>query len=112
MRCWSDIERHACLQTRVDRRVAEAASASTLNSHHSRRVLEACDQIMALETPDAADCRATSPARLLYGQAPAHAGSGLHFHISLQNEHGENPLTGAPGELSDNMQQAMAACWR
>ncbi|MDQ7769969.1 glutamine synthetase, partial [Serratia nevei] len=107
----SDIERHARLQNLpLTGVVAEAASGQyELNLHHSRRVLEACDQIMALKRLTRQIAEQHHQHACFMAKPCAHAaGSGLHFHISLQNEHGENLLTGAPGELSDNMQQAMA----
>ncbi|MGP2600465.1 glutamine synthetase family protein [Serratia ureilytica] len=70
---------------------------------------EACDQIMALKRLTRQIAEQHHQHACFMAKPCAHAaGSGLHFHISLQNEHGENLLTGAPGELSDNMQQAMA----
>ena len=107
----SDIERHARLQNLpLTGVVAEAASGQyELNLHHSRRVLEACDQIMALKRLTRQIAEQHHQHACFMAKPCAHAaGSGLHFHISLQDEHGENLLTGAPGELSDNMQQAMA----
>ncbi|NGH09278.1 glutamine synthetase [Serratia marcescens] len=107
----SDIERHARLQSLpLTGVVAEAASGQyELNLHHSRRVLEACDQIMALKRLTRQIAEQHHQHACFMAKPCAHAaGSGLHFHISLQNERGENLLTGAPGELSDNMQQAMA----
>ena len=96
----SDIERHARLQSLpLTGVVAEAASGQyELNLHHSRRVLEACDQIMALKRLTRQIAEQHHQHACFMAKPCAHAaGSGLHFHISLQNEHGENLLTGAPG---------------
>ncbi|QVV78127.1 glutamine synthetase, partial [Serratia marcescens] len=95
----SDIERHARLQNLpLTGVVAEAASGQyELNLHHSRRVLEACDQIMALKRLTRQIAEQHHQHACFMAKPCAHAaGSGLHFHISLQNEHGENLLTGAP----------------
>ncbi|CAI1059586.1 glutamine synthetase family protein [Serratia quinivorans] len=107
----NDIEHQARLQALpLTGVVAEAACGQyELNLHHSARVLEACDQVLALKrlTRQIAE-KHHQHACFMAKPCAQSAGSGLHFHISLQDEQGNNLLTGAPGELSDNMQQAMA----
>lgn len=107
----SDIEQQARLQTLpLTGVVAEAASGQyELNLHHSTRVLEACDQVLALKrlTRQIAEKHHQHACFMAKPCAQA-AGSGLHFHISLQDEQGNNLLASLPGELSATMKQVMA----
>lgn len=107
----NDIEHQARLQALpLTGVVAEAASGQyELNLHHSARVLEACDQILALKrlTRQIAEKHQQHACFMAKPCAQA-AGSGLHFHISLQDEQGNNLLACTPGELSTTMAQVMA----
>lgn len=107
----NDIEHQARLQALpLTGVVAEAASGQyELNLHHSARVLEACDQVLALKrlTRQIAEKHHQHACFMAKPCAQA-AGSGLHFHISLQDEQGNNLLASLPGELSATMTQVMA----
>lgn len=107
----NDIEHQARLQALpLTGVVAEAASGQyELNLHHSARVLEACDQVLALKrlTRQIAEKHHQHACFMAKPCAQA-AGSGLHFHISLQDEQGNNLLASLPGELSAPMTQVMA----
>jgi gamma-glutamylputrescine synthase len=107
----NDIEHQARLQALpLTGVVAEAASGQyELNLHHSARVLEACDQVLALKrlTRQIAEKHHQHACFMAKPCAQA-AGSGLHFHISLQDEQGNNLLASMPGELSATMTQVMA----
>lgn len=107
----NDIEHQARLQTLpLTGVVAEAASGQyELNLHHSARVVEACDQVLALKrlTRQVAEKHHQHACFMAKPCAQA-AGSGLHFHISLQDEQGNNLLTSTPGELSPVITQVMA----
>lgn len=107
----ADIERHAGLQARgLTGIVAEAGSGQyELNFRHTDDPLAACDNVLAMK-------------RLIRQLAQAHhhsatfmakphsdkAGSGMHFHISLNNARGENLFAGPPEALPEIMLHAMA----
>lgn len=105
-----DIARHARLQALpLTGVVAEAAAGQyELNLRHSAEVLTSCDQLLALKrlVRQVAQQHRQHACFMAKPDAQA-AGSGLHFHISLQDAQGRNRLSaqdGAPGEV---MRQAL-----
>ncbi|WP_273870473.1 glutamine synthetase family protein [Serratia odorifera] len=105
-----DIAHHAKLQTiPLTGVVAEAAAGQyELNLQHSSKVLEACDQILALKrlTRQLAEKHHQHACFMAKPCAKA-AGSGLHFHISLQDAQGHNWLASQPDTLSSTMRQVI-----
>jgi len=107
----NDIEQQAILQglplTGV---VAESSPGQyELNLQHSVKVLEACDQVLALKRLTRQVAEKHHQHASFMAKPSAHAaGSGLHFHISLQDAQGNNHFASAPGELSTSMKQALS----
>lgn len=99
----NDIDELAQLQLiPADGAVAEASPGQfEINLYHTDNVLEACDDALALKRL----------VRLMAGKHKMHAtfmakpyeehaGSGMHIHISMQNNRGENVLSDTEGEDS------------
>ncbi|MEI7180181.1 glutamine synthetase family protein [Pectobacterium carotovorum] len=94
--------------------VAEAdADQYELNFHHTGRVMEACEHVLAIkrlskqvaEKYNHTACFMAKP----YSQR---AGSGLHFHISINDEQGNNVFSSADGQPNAIMSSALAGLMR
>lgn len=99
----NDIDELAQLQLiPADGAVAEASPGQfEINLYHTDNVLEACDDALALKRlvrlmAEKHKMHATFMAK----PYEEHAGSGMHIHISMQNNRGENVLSDAEGEDS------------
>ncbi|MFZ4832199.1 glutamine synthetase family protein [Rouxiella sp. Mn2063] len=107
----NEIEQQAKLQALpLTGIVAEAASGQyELNLHHTEKVLEACDHVLALKRLTRQIAEKHHQHACFMAKPYAHsAGSGLHFHISVQNDLGQNVLASTPGKLSESMERVMA----
>ena len=94
----------------ADGAVAEASPGQfEINLHHTENVLDACDDALALkrlvrQMAEKHKMHATFMAK----PYEEHAGSGMHIHISMQNNRGENVLADANGEDSALLKRALA----
>jgi gamma-glutamylputrescine synthase len=107
----NDIDELAQLQLiPADGAVAEASPGQfEINLHHTDNVLDACDDALALKRlvrlmAEKHKMHATFMAK----PYEEHAGSGMHIHISMQNNKGENVLADANGEDSALLKRALA----
>ncbi len=107
----NDIDELAQLQLiPADGAVAEASPGQfEINLHHTDNVLDACDDALALKRlvrlmAEKHKMHATFMAK----PYEEHAGSGMHIHISMQNNKGENVLADASGEDSALLKRALA----
>ncbi|WP_110875782.1 glutamine synthetase family protein [Franconibacter helveticus] len=107
----AEIEHDAGLQERgLTGIVAEAGSGQyELNFRHTDNLLAACDNLLAMKRliRQLAQARHHS-ATFMAKPHSDKAGSGMHFHISLNNAQGANLFAGAPDALPEIMQHAMA----
>ncbi|HDR2792306.1 glutamine synthetase family protein [Enterobacter cloacae] len=90
--------------------VAEAESGQfELNLRHSHRVVETCDNVLALRrlTRFVADKNGLQ-ASFMAKPFSLQSGSGLHFHFSLNNIHGENVFASPAEELNGMMRLCIA----
>jgi gamma-glutamylputrescine synthase len=106
----NDIDELAQLQLiPADGAVAEASPGQfEINLHHTDNVLDACDDALALKRlvrlmAEKHKMHATFMAK----PYEEHAGSGMHIHISMQQQ-GENVLADANGEDSALLKRALA----
>ena len=94
----------------ADGAVAEASPGQfEINLYHTDNVLEACDDALALKRlvrlmAEKHKMHATFMAK----PYEEHAGSGMHIHISMQNNRGENVLSDAEGEDSPLLKKMLA----
>jgi gamma-glutamylputrescine synthase len=94
----------------ADGAVAEASPGQfEINLHHTDNVLDACDDALALKrlvrlVAEKHKMHATFMAK----PYEEHAGSGMHIHISVLNNKGENVLADADGEDSSTLKRALA----
>ncbi len=94
----------------ADGAVAEASPGQfEINLHHTDNVLEACDDALALKRlvrlmAEKHKMHATFMAK----PYEEHAGSGMHIHISMLNNKGENVLVDGDGEDSALLKRALA----
>ncbi|EFO3188497.1 glutamine synthetase [Escherichia coli] len=107
----NDIDELAQLQLiPADGAVAEASPGQfEINLYHTDNVLEACDDALALKRlvrlmAEKHKMHATFMAK----PYEEHAGSGMHIHISMQNNRGENVLSDAEGEDSPLLKKMLA----
>lgn len=107
----SDIDELARLQKiPADGAVAEASPGQfEVNLHHTSDVLQACDHALALKrlvrlVAEKHDMHATFMAK----PYEEYAGSGMHIHISMLNEQGENVLVNHAGDNSTILQRSLA----
>ncbi len=107
----NDIDELAQLQLiPADGAVAEASPGQfEINLYHTDNVLEACDDALALKRlvrlmAEKHKMHATFMAK----PYEEHAGSGIHIHISMQNNRGENVLSDAEGEDSPLLKKMLA----
>lgn len=80
-----------------------------INLYHTDNVLEACDDALALKRP----VRLMAEKHKMHATFMAkpyeeHAGSGMHIHISMQNNRGENVLSDTEGEDSPLLKKMLA----
>lgn len=90
--------------------VAEAESGQfELNLKHSHRVVEVCDNILALRrlTRFVAEKHGLQ-ANFMAKPFSLLSGSGLHFHFSLNDIHGENVFASPADELNSMMRLCIA----
>ncbi|WP_243402216.1 glutamine synthetase family protein [Lelliottia aquatilis] len=90
--------------------VAEAESGQfELNLKHSSRILEACDNVLALRrlTRYVAEKQGLK-ANFMAKPYSLQSGNGLHFHFSLQDVHGENVFASSADELNSMMRLCIA----
>lgn len=106
-----DIDELAKLQLiPADGAVAEASPGQfEINLHHTDNVLDACDDALALKRlvrlmAEKHKMHATFMAK----PYEEHAGSGMHIHISMLNNKGENVLVDGDGEDSVLLKRALA----
>ncbi len=94
----------------ADGAVAEASPGQfEINLHHTDNVLDACDDALALKRlvrlmAEKHKMHATFMAK----PYEEHAGSGMHIHISMLNNKGENVLVDGDGEDSALLKRALA----
>lgn len=107
----NDIDELAQLQLiPADGAVAEASPGQfEINLYHTDNVLEACDDALALKRP----VRLMAEKHKMHATFMAkpyeeHAGSGMHIHISMQNNRGENVLSDTEGEDSPLLKKMLA----
>ncbi|STV83521.1 Gamma-glutamyl-putrescine synthetase [Klebsiella pneumoniae] len=107
----NDIDELAKLQLiPADGAVAEASPGQfEINLHHTDNVLDACDDALALKRlvrlmAEKHKMHATFMAK----PYEEHAGSGMHIHISMLNNKGENVLVDGDGEDSALLKRALA----
>lgn len=108
---FNDIDELAKLQLiPADGAVAEASPGQfEINLHHTDNVLDACDDALALKRlvrlmAEKHKMHATFMAK----PYEEHAGSGMHIHISMLNNKGENVLVDGDGEDSALLKRALA----
>ena len=90
--------------------VAEAESGQfELNLKHSHHVVEMCDNVLALRrlTRFVAEKHGLQ-ANFMAKPFSQQSGSGLHFHFSLNNIHGENMFASPVDELNSMMRLCIA----
>ncbi|MBX8462737.1 glutamine synthetase family protein [Enterobacter sp. RIT637] len=90
--------------------VAEAESGQfELNLKHSHRIVEVCDNILALRrlTRFAAEKHGLQ-ANFMAKPFSRLSGSGLHFHFSLNDIHGDNAFASPADELNSMMRLCIA----
>ena len=90
--------------------VAEAEPGQyELNLKHSHRVIEVCDNVLALRrlTRYVAEKHGLQ-ASFMAKPFSLQSGSGLHFHFSLNNIHGENMFASPVDELNSMMRLCIA----
>ncbi len=90
--------------------VAEAESGQyELNLKHSHRVVEVCDNVLALRrlTRYVAEKHGLQ-ANFMAKPFSQLSGSGLHFHFSLNNRHGENVFASPVNALNSMMRLCIA----
>ncbi|MGR8031755.1 glutamine synthetase, partial [Burkholderia pseudomallei] len=107
----NDIDELARLQLiPADGAVAEASPGQfEINLYHTDNVLDACDDALALKrlvrlVAEKHKMHATFMAK----PYEEHAGSGMHIHISIMNNKGENVLADANGDDSALLKRALA----
>ncbi|WP_241727398.1 glutamine synthetase family protein, partial [Cronobacter sakazakii] len=107
----SDIDELARMQQiPADGAVAEASPGQfEINLHHTDNVLQACDHALALKrlvrlVAEKHGMQATFMAK----PYEEHAGSGMHIHISIVNDNGQNVLALPDGDDSALLKQALA----
>ncbi|ELY3758774.1 glutamine synthetase [Cronobacter universalis] len=107
----SDIDELARMQQiPADGAVAEASPGQfEINLHHTDNVLQACDHALALKrlvrlVAEKHGMQATFMAK----PYEEHAGSGMHIHISIVDDNGQNVLALPEGDDSDLLKQALA----
>lgn len=107
----NDIDELAKLQLiPADGAVAEASPRQfEINLYHTDNVLDACDDALALKRP----VRLVAEKHKMHATFMAkpyeeHAGSGMHIHISILNNKGENVLAEADGEDSALLKRVLA----
>lgn len=107
----NDIELHAKIQKIPLTGIVAEASAGQyeLNLRHTDNVLEACDHVQTLKRliRQVAE-KHHQTATFMAKPYASSSGSGLHFHISLQDAMGCNKLASEFGELSLHMKKALA----
>ncbi|ELQ6105575.1 glutamine synthetase [Cronobacter turicensis] len=107
----SDIDELARMQQiPADGAVAEASPGQfEINLHHTDNVLQACDHALALKrlvrlVAEKHGMQATFMAK----PYEEHAGSGMHIHISIVDDNGQNVLALPDGNDSCLLKQALA----
>ncbi|WP_380180270.1 glutamine synthetase family protein [Kalamiella sp. sgz302252] len=107
----NDIDELAQLQKiPADGAVAEASPGQfEVNLHHTSDVLQACDHALALKrlvrlVAEKHHMHATFMAK----PYEEYAGSGMHIHLSMLNDKGENVLSDAAGEDSPLLKRSLA----
>ncbi|EGT5680603.1 glutamine synthetase family protein [Cronobacter turicensis] len=107
----SDIDELARMQQiPADGAVAEASPGQfEINLHHTDNVLQACDHALALKrlvrlVAEKHGMQATFMAK----PYEEHAGSGMHIHISIVDDNGQNVLALPDGDDSCLLKQALA----
>ncbi|EKM0526390.1 glutamine synthetase family protein [Cronobacter turicensis] len=107
----SDIDELARMQRiPADGAVAEASPGQfEINLHHTDNVLQACDHALALKrlvrlVAEKHGMQATFMAK----PYEEHAGSGMHIHISIVDDNGQNVLVLPDGDDSALLKQALA----
>ncbi|WP_336286090.1 glutamine synthetase family protein [Cronobacter dublinensis] len=107
----SDIDELARMQQiPADGAVAEASPGQfEINLHHTDNVLQACDHALALKrlvrlVAEKHGMHATFMAK----PYEEHAGSGMHIHISIVDDNGQNVLALPDGDDSALLKQALA----
>ncbi|EOC1347580.1 glutamine synthetase family protein [Cronobacter turicensis] len=107
----SDIDELARMQQiPADGAVAEASPGQfEINLHHTDNVLQACDHALALKrlvrlVAEKHGMQATFMAK----PYEEHAGSGMHIHISIVDDNGQNVLALPDGDDSVLLKQALA----
>ncbi|EOI3470612.1 glutamine synthetase family protein [Cronobacter turicensis] len=107
----SDIDELARMQRiPADGAVAEASPGQfEINLHHTDNVLQACDHALALKrlvrlVAEKHGMQATFMAK----PYEEHAGSGMHIHISIVDDNGQNVLALPDGDDSALLKQALA----
>ncbi|CCJ88315.1 glutamine synthetase family protein [Cronobacter turicensis] len=107
----SDIDELARMQQiPADGAVAEASPGQfEINLHHTDNVLQACDHALALKrlvrlVAEKHGMQATFMAK----PYEEHAGSGMHIHISIVDDNGQNVLALPDGDDSALLKQALA----
>lgn len=84
-----------------------------LNLHHSRDVVALCENVLALRKLTSAVAEKLGlQANFMAKPFSALAGNGLHFHISLNNVHGENIFASDEGELNEMTRLCLAGLLR
>lgn len=84
-----------------------------LNLRHSRDVVALCENVLALRKLTAAVAEKFGlQANFMAKPFSALAGNGLHFHISLNNIHGENIFAAEEGELNEMTRLCLAGLLR
>ncbi len=108
----NDIDELAQLQLiPADGAVAEASPGQfEINLYHTDNVLEACDDALALKrlVRLMGNKKHKMHATFMAKPYEEHAGSGMHIHISMQNNRGENVLSDAEGEDSPLLKKMLA----
>jgi len=107
----SDIDELARMQRiPADGAVAEASPGQfEINLHHTDNVLQACDHALALKrlvrlVAEKHGMQATFMAK----PYEEHAGSGMHIHISIVDDNGQNVLALPDGDDSALLKRALA----
>ncbi|MEN0579429.1 glutamine synthetase family protein [Phytobacter palmae] len=84
-----------------------------LNLHHSSDVVALCENVLALRKLTCAVAEKQGlQANFMAKPFSALAGNGLHFHISLNNIHGENIFAADEGELNEMTRLCLAGLLR
>lgn len=84
-----------------------------LNLHHSHDVVTLCENVLALRKLSCAVAEKRGlQANFMAKPFSALAGNGLHFHISLNNIHGENIFSADEGELNEMTRLCLAGLLR